>query len=166
METVATLIKRFSHAGNVTWIGVRPARKQPLVSLDEIFVHFTGLEGDHRKAPSKRTVTLIQAEHLPAIAALCRDQNPTIAPERLRRNIVAAGISLLGLRNQTFKIGNATLRGTGLCAPCSRMEQELGFGGYNAMRGHGGICAEVLEEGLIKVGDAVSGEGDNKETQD
>lgn len=156
METIAGLIKRFSHEGIVTWIGVRPQRRTPLISLQEVYAHQTGLEGDHRNKAGKRTVTLIQAEHLPVIASLCETEEPTIDPARLRRNIVVSGISLLGLRNQTFRIGEALLRGAGLCAPCSRMEEELGFGGYNAMRGHGGICAEVLEEGLIKVGDAVS----------
>lgn len=155
METIATLIQRFSHAGEVKWIGVRPARKQPLISLDQATIRTTGLVGDHRTKPGKRTITLIQAEHLPAIASLCSEQQPTIDPARLRRNIVVSGISLLGLRNQIFKIGDTTLRGTGLCAPCSRMETELGFGGYNAVRGHGGICAEVLEEGVISLGDPV-----------
>lgn len=155
METIASLTQRFSHNGRVEWIGVRPARKQPLLSLDEVRIHLTGLEGDHRTKPGKRTITLIQAEHLPVIAALCNEEEATIDPARLRRNIVVSGISLLGLRNQTFRIGEVILHGTGLCAPCSRMEEELGFGGYNAMRGHGGICAQVLEKGIIKMGDGV-----------
>ena len=155
METIASLTQRFSHAGEITWIGVRPARKEPLISSDKVSVQLTGLEGDHRSKPGKRTVTLIQAEHLPVIASLCKGQPTTVAPERLRRNLVVSGISLLGLRNQIFKIGNVTLRGTGLCAPCSRMETELGYGGYNAMRGHGGICAEVLQAGMITLGDKV-----------
>lgn len=138
----------------MNWIGVRPAKKQPLLSVETVNVTKNGLAGDHRNKPGKRTVTLIQAEHLPAIAALIGDSEP-IDPSRLRRNIVVSGISLLGLKNQQFKIGNAVLMGSGLCAPCSRMETELGYGGYNAMRGHGGICAEVLEDGEIKIGDDI-----------
>ncbi|MEO0923874.1 MAG: MOSC domain-containing protein, partial [Pseudomonadota bacterium] len=85
------------------------------------------------------------------------NESSAIDPTRLRRNIVVGGVSLIALRKREFKIGTALLRGTDLCAPCSRMETELGHGGYNAMRGHGGICAEVLEEGEIALGDAVIG---------
>lgn len=149
MQTIATLVTQFAKAGKVEWIGIRPARKEPLIALPRANINFTGIEGDHRKKPGKRTLTLIQAEHLPAIASLCANETSPIDPARLRRNIVVSGISLLGLRNREFRVGSALLRGTGLCAPCSRMETELGHGGYNAMRGHGGICAEVLEEGEV-----------------
>lgn len=155
METIASLINRFAKPGRVEWIGLRPARKEALLAVEEADILFTGLVGDHRSKPGKRTITLIQAEHLPVIAALSRCEENTISPHRLRRNIVVRGIPLIGLRKRSFRIGTALLRGTDLCAPCSRMETELGHGGYNAMRGHGGICAEVIEEGKIRLGDKV-----------
>jgi MOSC domain-containing protein YiiM len=52
-------------------------------------------------------------------------------------------------------MGGAVLRITGPCAPCSRMEAALGPGGYAALRGHGGWCAEVLAAGALSVGDGV-----------
>lgn len=155
MQTIATLVAQFAKAGKVEWIGIRPARKEPLISIPSAQINFTGIEGDHRNKPGKRTVTLIQAEHLSVIASLCADETSPINPSRLRRNIVVSGISLMGLRNREFRIGSALLRGTGLCAPCSRMEAELGHGGYNAMRGHGGICAEVLEGGSVALNQSV-----------
>ncbi len=154
MQTIAELTSHFSGKGQIDWIGLRPARKQPLKSVQKATITAKGLIGDHRNKAGKRTITLIQKEHLKVIASLLQENTP-IAAQRLRRNIVVSGISLLGLRNQTFQIGEAILRGTSLCAPCSRMETELGYGGYNAMRGHGGICAEVVQEGIIQLGDKV-----------
>jgi MOSC domain-containing protein YiiM len=73
----------------------------------------------------------------------------------LRRNIVVSGINLLALKNRQFYVGNALMEHTGSCDPCSKMERDLGPGAYNAMRGHGGITARVLEEGEIVVGGEV-----------
>lgn len=105
-------------------------------------------------AGPKRQVTLIQREHLAVMASLLgRDCLP---PELLRRNVVVSGINLIGLKNRRFQIGEAVLEGSGPCDPCSRMEEALGTGGYNAMRGHGGITARVIRGGLIRVGDRVT----------
>lgn len=114
-----------------------------------------GLVGDHysSRTGGARHVTLIQAEHLAAIAShLGRD---ALAPALLRRNIVVAGINLAALKGRRFRLGTALLEATGECHPCSRMEEILGPGGYNAVRGHGGITARVLEGGTARNGDAL-----------
>lgn len=149
MEPLASLTARFPRPGRVDWIGLRPARKAAMQSVPRIDILDHGLAGDHAR-PGKRAVTLIQAEHLPVIAALAG--LPQVAPETLRRNLVISGLNLSATRNRILTTGTARLRITGPCAPCSRMETALGPGGYNAMRGHGGWCAEVLTPGPLAIG--------------
>jgi MOSC domain-containing protein YiiM len=105
---------------------------------------------------STRQVTLIQHEHLAVIAQLAGVA--AVDPVRLRRNLVVSGINLLALKNQRVRVGGALLEVVGPCAPCSRMEDEIGRGGYAAMRGHGGMTARVIEGGWIEVGSAVAAE--------
>ena len=153
---MASLLGCFPRAGRVVWIGVRPARLAPLASLQVVeAIAGVGLQGDHYQARrgSKRQVTLIQAEHLAVIGALLGEA--PIDPARLRRNLVVSGINLLALKDRRFRIGGVLLEGSGLAHPCSRMEQALGAGGYNAMRGHGGLTARVIESGRIALDDAV-----------
>ena len=140
--------------GRVEWLGVRPEKKVPLHAVDTVKVLAKGLQGDHYAGRSgNRSVTLIQAEHIQTIASLLHKDS--IDPAELRRNIVISGINLLALKDCEFKIGTAVLKMTGLCHPCSRMEEVLGDGGYNAVRGHGGINASVISPGLITLGDIV-----------
>ena len=152
--TLAELTARTATDGIVRWIGVRPARMAPMLVLTEVEIGVTGLAQDRRTRPGKRAVTLLQWEHLPVIAALSGRED--VAPELLRRNIAVSGINLLALRARQFRVGSVELKGTGLCAPCSQMETLLGHGGYTAVRGHGGITAEVVAPGTCRVGDAVT----------
>ena len=143
--------------GRVDWIGLRPGRRESLVSVTSVGVTpERGLEGDHSNGPrKKRQVTLIQAEHLAAVGSILGTGHP-VDPMLTRRNVVVSGLNLLTLHDCQFRIGpSVILEGTGYCHPCSRMEENLGFGGYNAMRGHGGITARVIEGGTISEGDEV-----------
>lgn len=143
--------------GRLAWIGLAPTKQAPIQVVESARVEVaSGLVGDHHATSgqtSQRQVTLIQAEHLPVIASLC--QLESIDPKLLRRNLVVSGINLLSLKKRRFRVGDATLEGTGPCAPCSLMEKNLGPGGYQAMRGHGGITAIVHEAGTINVGDQI-----------
>lgn len=113
-----------------------------------------GLEGNRYQGRSgHRHVTLLQAEHLPVIAS-CVGQD-YVTPEALRRNLIVRGINLLALKDKVITAGHVELEITGLCHPCSRMEELLGAGGYNAVRGHGGLTARVLTPGRIAIGDTV-----------
>jgi len=155
---LARLMARFPRTGTVAWIGVRPARGVDMNAVDVVEATAgQGLTGDRYHVrpggSGKRGITLIQAEHLPAIAAL--SGHGGVAPAAFRRNLVVEGIPLVALKDRRFRIGEVVLEGTGPCDPCSRMEEALGPGGYNAMRGMGGICARIVEGGTFRRGDAV-----------
>jgi MOSC domain-containing protein YiiM len=149
------LFDHFPKAGKVVFIGVRPERRAPLNDLDAVFAfQDIGLEGDrHKNAGGKRQVTLIQAEHLTTVASILGVNS--VEPTLVRRNIVVSGINLLALKGKSFEIGEAIFEYSGECHPCSRMEENLGIGGYNAMRGHGGITAKVIRSGKIQLNDSV-----------
>ncbi|WP_187431030.1 hypothetical protein ROLI_034530 [Roseobacter fucihabitans] len=149
MQSIHDLIARHAQDGRLTWIGLRPQRRAPMQVVSRAMVAPTGLSGDHA-ASNKRAVTLIQAEHLTVIGAMLGQG--AVTPEELRRNLVIAGLNLAALKGRRLRIGQAVLEVTGICAPCSRMEETLGRGGYSAMRGHGGWCARVIEPGTIDAG--------------
>ncbi|MEM9583885.1 MAG: MOSC domain-containing protein [Pseudomonadota bacterium] len=153
MSELRSLMRAHPRPGTVEWIGLRAARLAPLTVVREVEVTEKGLTGDHYISGGTRAVTLIQAEHLPVIAELTQTQ---ITPDMLRRNIMISGINLTALRHDVLQIGTAQIKLTKPCAPCSRMEKVIGPGGYNAMRGHGGWYAEVIQPGLIKEKDALT----------
>lgn len=157
-STVARLLNTLPQVGRLEWIGIRPVRRAPMVPMEEVMAETDRhLSGDHArpKPGGKRQVTLIQAEHLPAVAGFLGLQE-AVDPARLRRNLVVSGLNLLALKNRQVQIGEeVVLEITGECHPCSRMEEELGPGGYNAMRGHGGLTARIVQGGTVRVGDAV-----------
>lgn len=149
------IIDTLPQKGTLVCIAVRPERRVPMRPQDSVLLDpETGIIGDRYQGRSKkRQVTLIQQEHLQAVASML-DTNK-IDPLLTRRNLVVRGINLLAFKGRQFYIGSTLLEMTGPCEPCSRMEENFGAGGYNAMRGHGGICAKVIHGGEIKIGDAV-----------
>lgn len=161
MKTLRDLMTPPAHIqGRVEALIVRSAPRDPARAIERTtaLAHI-GLADDRlgRRGEaelSTRQVTLIQQEHLPLIAAFAR--SGPLDPVALRRNLVISGINLLSLKKARLRIGEALIEIVGPCAPCSRMEEVIGPGGYAAMRGHGGMTARILETGVIAVGDAVS----------
>jgi MOSC domain-containing protein YiiM len=153
------LLAAVPQQGCVRWIGVRPAARAAMIELDAVEARReAGLTGDHsRPGPrNARQVTLIQWEHLAVISALMgRPAEQPISATELRRNIAISGINLFSLKGRRFRLGQAILETTGWCQPCARLEERLGLGTFQAMRGHGGITARVLQGGIIRLNDAL-----------
>ena len=157
MEILKERLSTNTFQGKVEWIGISSGPRSEIKTQDTVRIVTGGVEGDHHCRPtrkSKRQVTLIQAEHIPVVEAILG--RGKIDPALLRRNLVVSGINLAALKYQTFQIGTAILEGSGNCPPCSRMEENLGPGGYAAMLAHGGITAVVVSEGVVSFGDVVS----------
>lgn len=156
-ETLKSLMDSLPQVGSIEWIGLRPARRTPMNTVSEVeCISGRGLVGDRAGARpgGKRQVSLIQAEHLPVIAALLELEE--VRPEWLRRNLLVSGINLRALKGRRFRVGGLLFEGTGDCDPCQYMEEVLGAGGFNAMRGHGGLTARVLESGRFGLGASVA----------
>lgn len=156
MIPLKELLAAVPQTGTVQWMGVRPAARAEMIIVDAVEARReAGLTGDHtRPSPrNARQVTLIQWEHLAVVSALI---GRSLEPQDVRRNIAVTGINLFSLKNRRFQIGKAIFETTGWCQPCARLEERLGLGTFQAMRGHGGITARILSGGIIRVGDTVS----------
>lgn len=160
MLTMKDVIETLPQVGKLDLITTRSKPRGDIISLEQTeAVEGLGLASDHRtrnkktNPEAKRQVTLIQKEHLAAVASMLGKEH--IDPSLTRRNLVVSGINLLALKDRQFSVGEVVLEYTGLCQPCTRMEENLGPGGYNAMRGHGGITARVVQGGVLRVGDKV-----------
>lgn len=154
MQKIVELKQHFPNPGKVEWIGVRPYKGSAMLEQTCVqTITESGLEGDKvGQCPGgKRQVTLIQAEYISVIQSLLPDLHVNYAG--LRRNIAISGVNLNALKDCLIHVGQARLVVTGFCHPCSKLEERLGQGVFNALRGHGGLTARVIESGKISLGD-------------
>lgn len=150
--------------GAVLSIYIATAAEAPTLSVQEVqAVPGKGLAGDryfsrigtysNNPAPG-RDITLIEIE---AIEALKRDYNIELNPGDSRRNIVTRGVPLNHLVGQEFKVGEVALRGVRLCDPCLHLEKLSHKGIQRGLMHRGGLRADILSDGVIRVGDVVQG---------
>jgi MOSC domain-containing protein YiiM len=127
-----------------------------------------GLDGDRyysklgtysNDAGSGRDVTLIEVE---AIEALKSEYKIELEPGQSRRNIVTRGVALNHLVEREFRIGDVVLRGTRLCEPCAHMERLTVKGAMRGLIHRGGLRAEIVKGGPIRVGDVIESKGNEK----
>lgn len=150
--------------GTVVSIHIAPDAGLPMEMKSEVrAVAGMGLEGDRyylrrgtyaeKGKPWRpdREVSLIEEE---AVEAANRDYELNATPGEIRRNIVTRGVALNHLVGKEFTIGKAKFLGIQLCEPCGHMEQLVAKPGIKkALIHRGGLNAQVLEDGVVRVGD-------------
>jgi MOSC domain-containing protein YiiM len=149
--------------GNVAALYIARDAAVPMESREEVkAIAGQGLEGDRyfdgrghwSKTPGvSREVTLIEME---TIEALERDKNIAIAPGAARRNVITRGVPLNHLVGREFHIGAVRLRGTRLCEPCAYLEGLTQRGVLSGLIHRGGLRAEIVTGGTIRVEDAIT----------
>jgi MOSC domain-containing protein YiiM len=152
-----------STEGRVASLHIAPTAGAAMQTLERVrAVAGRGLEGDryfnewgtYSKHPGTgRDITLIESE---AIEALKREYGVEIAPGQARRNIVTRAVALNHLVGREFTVGEVRLRGARLCEPCAHLERLSIPGTRPGLILRGGLRAEVLSGGMIRVGDTVA----------
>jgi len=150
-------------SGIVLAIFVAPEPKAAMVSVPQArVVPERGLEGDRyfdgrgsfsRWPGEGRAVTLVEQE---AVDAVLAETGIDLREGRSRRNVVTSGVRLNDLNGRKFRIGESVIvRGARLCAPCRHLERLVGPGTYDALLGRGGLRADVVQGGIVRVGDGI-----------
>jgi MOSC domain-containing protein YiiM len=148
--------------GVVESIYIAPAAKEPTQSVEQVqAIPGVGLDGD-RYALKQGTffkpqpdfeLTLIEAE---AVEAAKREYQVELATGAARRNVVTRDVPLNHLVGKEFRIGDVRVRGIRLCEPCDHLQRLTGLPVIKSLRHRGGLRAQILTGGLIRVGDRVS----------
>jgi MOSC domain-containing protein YiiM len=136
---------------------------KPLVASTEInAIAGAGLDGDRyaakrgtysdREGPH-RQVTFIERE---VIAAVTDDSGVELGEHETRRNLVTEGVPLHHLIGQTFRVGDVVFRGIKSCPPCAFLEELTRPGVRTALVNRGGLRAEILQGGMLRIGDEIT----------
>jgi MOSC domain-containing protein YiiM len=150
------------NTGTIEFIYIAPAATAPALSVKQaLAIPGVGLEGDRYalrqgtfyKPEPDFELTLIEAE---AIEALKRDYNVELAPGEARRNLVTRGVALNHLVGRDFQIGEVKARGIRLCEPCDHLQRLTGRQLIKGLRHRGGLRAQILTPGAIRIGDSLS----------
>lgn len=150
--------------GVVESIWVTTAAGQPMTGQAEVLaVAGRGLEGDrystgqgyysNKPTPGGgREVTLIEAE---VLESLEREHGIRFEQRECRRNVVTRGIRLPELIGKRFRIGEVLCEGVRICEPCVYIEGLTGKPVNEPLVHRGGLRANVLESGTLRLGDSV-----------
>jgi MOSC domain-containing protein YiiM len=159
-----------SWEGTVSSIHIAPHAAAKMQSVREVSaIPGRGLEGDRyfygigflssKPVCGGREITLVEME---AVEAFNRDVNAqadqaaiTISATDTRRNIATRGVPLNSLLDREFWVGEVLLRGTRLLEPCKHLEELTNPGILTGLTHRAGLRARILNQGVIRVGDAI-----------
>jgi MOSC domain-containing protein YiiM len=150
--------------GQVVEILTASSPDSPMVSRENVqAIPGRGLEGDRyfdgagTFSPNPRKpdyeLTLIQQEHVEAFAA---QAGRSFTARDARRNIVTRGVDLNTLAGREFRIGEVLIRGIRLCEPCDYLAKSTFPEVLQGLMHKGGLRAQILTEGEIRVGDSLT----------
>jgi hypothetical protein len=115
-----------------------------------------GLEGDRHVSGDGTFPSFLAGSALTLIEReVCASFSPPLAPDEHRRNVVTAGIDLNALVGREFAIGDVPCRGMRLCEPCTVIQRYAGRPVLRPLVHRGGLRADILGDGVIRVGDPV-----------
>ena len=139
-------------AGRVEAIWVKRASRGPMDAAVEVdLVAGKGIQSDASFGRSSRQVTVIEKEVFDRI----RDSLPDVEPVMRRANLMVSGVPLANTRNQVLRVGGVGILLRGETRPCERMDEQCpGLRVALASDWGGGVHGVVLDDGLVRVGDA------------
>ncbi len=145
-------------SGHVEEINVRETSEAVAVPVQRVrLASGRGLEGDRYYAPagagSGEALTLIAAEALEGLEA---DTGIRLSAADSRRQVLTRGIDLNALVGREFTVGSVRCRGVELCEPCAHLQSVTQGGVLAGLVHRGGLRADVLSDGEVAVGDAVT----------
>jgi hypothetical protein len=144
-------------SGSVESIWVAPAAGRPARALPSVrALAGQGLEGDRHVSGSGTFPSGLPGSALTLVAAeVCESFDPPLGPDEHRRNVVTRGVSLNQLVGHEFTIGTVRCRGMRLCEPCTVVQRYAGRPVLRELVHRGGLRADILLDGEIRVGDEV-----------
>jgi MOSC domain-containing protein YiiM len=76
------------------------------------------------------------------------------SPAVFRRNVITEGLDLAALIGSEFEVEGIHFRGHSECTPCYWMDRAFCPGTEAALRGRGGLRAQILSDGFLNVSPA------------
>jgi MOSC domain-containing protein YiiM len=136
--------------GVVEGIFVGAVDEGPLEATEHVQVKAgAGIEGDRY---GDKDITLFEAE---AIEGLQADTGIELQPSEIRRNVMTRGVSLNDLLGHRIRVGEVEAVVTELCHPCNHLQKLTQPGVLSGLVNRGGLNADVVAGGAIRVGDQV-----------